>query len=165
MRTLITIGLIAAALFTSFARPAHALDKRLKLTFKTAAYGAGAGLVIGAGTAALGMGGIKNAFMGASAGMYAGILFAGYLIFTHESPKERAMQRSRNPYGPRRPIDGDDWRDMDEEEYQNFLPPEEAPPSEGAALNGGSNVACLGGGTAFQSETPLIWSPIVTLEF
>jgi hypothetical protein len=89
---------------------AHAIDKRLKLMFKTAGYGAAGGLVIGAATAALGFGGFRNAFMGASAGMYAGIALAAYIIATPDENTDRP-KKSHNPYAPRKPVGPDDYDD------------------------------------------------------
>lgn len=100
---------------------AYALDKRLKLAFKTGGYGAAAGAVIGAGTWALGLGSFKNTLMGASAGLYAGILLAAYLVATKEDPQKKAIQ---NPYSPRRPVEGEDYEDEPEDNYRHMLPPE-----------------------------------------
>lgn len=109
--------ILCLLLSMSLAAPAHALDKRLKLMFKTAAYGAAGGLVIGGATAAMGIGDARNMFMGASSGMYAGILLAAYIIAT---PPDHDDQPAPNPYSPKKPTNSSDWKDgeWDEEEYQ-----------------------------------------------
>lgn len=105
LRKFFHFGLVCCLLsLTSLvlSRPCNAMDKKLKLLFKTSAYGAGAGFIIGAGTAAIGLGGVRNAFMGASAGLYAGILLAAYIIAT---PEDTSLNRFQQPYRPRMPID------------------------------------------------------------
>ena len=102
LRQFLYLGLAFCMATIFMSRPSHAMDKKLKLLFKTSAYGAGAGFIIGAGTAAIGLGGVRNAFMGASAGLYAGILLAAYIIAT---PEDTTLNRFQQPYRPRMPID------------------------------------------------------------
>lgn len=98
------------------AQPAHALDKRVKLVFKTAAYGAGAGFLAGGAVWAMGIGGLdnyRNLFIGTSLGLYAGLALGVFVVAT--PPEPRAPIKGNNPYAPKRPVGSDDWMNEDEE--------------------------------------------------
>lgn len=131
MKNLLVAIVVTVACFCSFSTSAHALDKRLKLAFKTAGYGAGAGFVLGAGSMALGMGGARNILMGTSAGMYAGILLAAYIIATPSEDAAASHGPRKNPFAPRRPVGPDDYDDSDREDFGDHLPPEK---EDGASL-------------------------------
>jgi hypothetical protein len=137
--------------------PAYAIDKRLKLAFKTGGYGAAAGFVIGAGTMALGLGNYRNMLMGASSGLYAGILFAVYIVASQ--PDKKKLMRSKNPYAPRQPIDEDTWEeDDDEDHFKENLPPE--------ANSKDTIQPKIGPGSPYLGAKDVeIWSPVFTLRF
>ncbi|MBI3557065.1 MAG: hypothetical protein HY074_12450 [Deltaproteobacteria bacterium] len=134
---------------------AFAIDKRLKLMFKTAGYGAAGGLVIGAGTMAMGMGGFRNVLMGTSAGLYAGIALAAYIIATPNEDESAGAHRQgpRNPYQPRKPVGPDDY-DEDDDGLEQHLPPKQPDSSLSPRLDDGRRPAEVA-----------VWAPIVSLEF
>ena len=135
-----------------FAQPAHAIDKRLKLMFKTAGYGAAAGALVGAGTFALGLGGFRNVLMGASSGMYAGILLAAYIVATpDENPSAR--RKMRNPYAPRPRAEPGEMEDQPEDEYKQMLPPDQD--------NQGTQILKK----SPQRAEIVMWAPLVSLHF
>lgn len=113
---------ICALLCLLLCQSSYGLDRRLKLMFKTAAYGAGAGALIGGAVTALGVGDARNIFMGASSGMYAGILLAAYIVMT---PPDRSESLRQNPYAPRRRVGPNDWENegWDEEDFQQNMDP------------------------------------------
>jgi hypothetical protein len=146
LRATAVVAMVFAGLVYSTER-AHALDKRLGLIFKTAGYGAAAGAVIGAGTVALGLGGFRNVLMGASSGMYAGILLGAYVVLTPDETGP-SRGRARNPYPARRPVGPQDWEDYDEEEVREHLPPERE--DQGALL---------------RPREVVVWAPVLTVVF
>lgn len=160
--------LLFFAIGATQASRAHALDKRVKLMFKTAGYGAAAGFIIGAGTAAMGMGGLRNAFMGASAGMYAGILLAAYVIVT--PPDE--PDRPKRPVGPRRPMGPEDWREESDDEYENMIDKRDdesmanQPRSDLLSRSDeGLNGRALGAPIQLELHDALVWMPVLSLNF
>lgn len=152
------VPVLAAACFFTFSTSAHALDKRLKLLFKTAGYGAAAGFVLGAGSVAMGLGGTRNILMGTSSGLYAGIALAGYIIATpNEDEPERTGRGLQNPYAPRRPVSPEDYEE-DDEEMQRHLPDQ---PESRLELDAPTSVAVI---MAAPREVA-IWAPVVAMEF
>lgn len=142
----------------AFSQPAHAaIDKRLKLVFKTAGYGAAAGLVIGAGTMVMGMGNYRNMLMGASAGLYAGILLGAYIIVTANEPEPGAR---RNMNLPQKPVGPNDWEEVSPED----LPPENKPPSDGTFLPKLPERNELWAGARASAQV-VVWTPVMSLEF
>ena len=98
--------LLLISLFCFSATSAHALDKKVALMFKTAGYGAAAGLLVGAATWTMG-GPSRNALIGTSLGLYAGIILGTYILITQDDgPKAK----SGNPWRPGQPVGPDDWR-------------------------------------------------------
>jgi len=174
------LTLLLTVLFA--AQPSHALDRRLKLMFKTAGYGAAAGALIGGAVTALGVGDIRNVFMGASSGMYAGILLAAYIVAT---PPNRDAERRQNPYSPRRRVGPNDWENegWEEEDFNKTLDPyvpersslDQGPDSSGEHPNDrpvAGSVGRAGGvqlsraeSTALHQSGVSIWMPLVTLGF
>ena len=118
---------VAVLLMITLSTDAFALDKRLKMLFKTAGYGAAAGFVIGAATTAMGLGGFRNILMGTSSGLYAGIALAGYIILTPPD-NGRSGPRGRNPYAPKKPVGPDDYEN-DDEQIQEMVPNRDQPQS------------------------------------
>jgi hypothetical protein len=143
---------------------AYALDRRLGLMFKTAGWGAAAGAVVGAGTSAMGLGGIRNVFMGASAGMYAGILLAAYIVATPSEPGPK--KAIHNPYPKKRPVGPNDWQYEDEEEYDDILPPEQKDQSStrGLELRWAVTDTQRERMRVIPRETG-VWTQLVSLEF
>lgn len=160
MTRLLTVVMALLMFACVSARPAHALDKRLKLAFKTAAYGAGAGFLIGAGTYALGIGDWKNMFMGASSGMYAGLALAGYIILTQDDYMAE-KRRLKNPYAPRRPVGPDDWEEEDDEGIEDHIPPEE----ESRLQRDTARLLAVARGQNAKSSEVGIWAPVVRFRF
>ncbi|MEW6057008.1 MAG: hypothetical protein AB1540_10375 [Bdellovibrionota bacterium] len=156
----VTAILFVFSLFC-FNSSAHALDKRLKLMFKTAGYGAAAGAVIGAGTIAMGLGNFQNVLMGASSGMYAGILLAGYIVFTQDDYKQtHYRQGPRNPYAPKRPAREEDWEEGPEENYEDYIPPDQRESS----LIDLPDARKLAAGGARRAEF-VLWTPVFQVQF
>lgn len=153
--------LVLIACLMCYSTSAFAIDKRLKLMFKTAGYGAAAGLVIGAGTAALGMGGFRNVLMGTSAGMYAGILLAAYIVATpNEGHSSRNDQRARNPYAPRKPVGPDDY-DEDDDGIERHLPPKR----DDGALVPAEHLQLMLGQEKGRHPEIAVWAPLVSVQF
>lgn len=154
----LSVGLIAVWA----PKPAYAIDKRLKLAMKTGGYGAAAGAVIGAATIALGYGGYRNILMGASSGLYAGLLFAAYIIAT---PNESEFRPGQNPYRPRKPINSDDYEDSSEDELKNYLPPKK----DGAHLlfqTQGLLLAQVDRERGLKGQREVgVWAPLLSLQW
>lgn len=142
---------------------AHALDKRLKLAMKTAGYGAAAGLVIGAGTMALGLGGYKNILMGTSSGLYAGLGLAAYIIATPNEDESANRNGPRNPYAPRRAVGPNDY-DPDEEGLEEHLPPQKQEPDSQVLAPRGFEVAMAEKSLRGQREKG-VWIPVLSLSW
>ncbi len=109
-----TIFILISALF--YSTEVHAIDKRLKLAFKTAGYGAAAGTLLGAGLWALKIIQPRQIFMGTSLGMYAGIGLAAYIIYfppNKGGPSDKLLRK------PRRPVGRDDWEE--DPEYDKYM--------------------------------------------
>ncbi len=156
--TLLTV-LVGLAVSTN----AFALDKRLKLAFKTAGYGAAGGLIIGAGTMAMGLGGFRNVLMGTSAGLYAGLALAAYIIATPpEDQQSGRRQGPRNPYGPRKPVGPDDY-DEDEDGLEQHLQPRQ--PESSLAPDSPDLVDRVESGTGRRISEVAVWAPLVSWEF
>lgn len=100
-----------------------ALDSRVKVIFKTAGYGAATGALLGVGSLVVADGEARNVLLGASLGLYTGILFGVYIVATadEERPAFRDLNERRQPVRPQE-YNGDFYR---EEEIQQLLP---APP-------------------------------------
>ncbi len=106
--------------------PAHALDKRVKMVFKTSAYGAGVGLLAGGAFWAMGIGGLdnfRNLMIGTSLGLYAGLALGLYVVAI--PPEPRGAVKPANPNAPRQPVGPNDWMEEDEdiEEYKRSQVP------------------------------------------
>lgn len=107
---------------------AHALDPKVKAFALVSGYGAAGGALLGLASMAFGEEAIAIA-RGASLGLYAGMLFGGYVILSHHYKKKYPdneyyhdpatpyqPQQMQSPYGGGSGYDGD-----------FFAPPEDAP--------------------------------------
>lgn len=141
---------------TSFqANKSHAIDRKVLLVFKTAGYGAAAGLLVGAATWTLGLGTGRNLFTGASLGLYAGIGLGVYILMTQEE-KDR-YDRNSNPWSPRTPVGPDDWKNEEED------------PMEGAQLRleynrlNGENYFLTSVNSLGAPQEVKFWMPIASI--
>jgi hypothetical protein len=122
LKNLLTSFFVAVLLVTLVVpRQAIAMDKRLKLAIKTGGYGAAIGAVVGGATWVLGMGGVRDVFMGASSGMYAGVLLAAYIVSTQDET-DQPHSRAKNPYAPRKPAGPHDWENEDQDDNEEPKP-------------------------------------------
>lgn len=171
--TRVWIYLIVLLVLFAVALPAQAfaMDKRLKLAMKTGGYGAAAGFVLGAGSMALGMGGYRNMLMGASSGLYAGILLAAYIIATPDPEKEQYEHRpGSNPYKPRRPVGPEDYDD-DDDGLDPHMPPgwrdssEHAPLRTDPVVTGVSPAERLNQNLELPRKELAVWMPLVSMSW
>ncbi len=94
------------------------MDKKVLVMFRTAGYGAGAGLLVGAATWTMGIGTSRNLMMGASFGLYAGILFGVYILATQEEP----AGKPESPWRPKRPVGPEDWKNEPQDDMSRVRP-------------------------------------------
>lgn len=103
-KIIITLSLCFSFLFSS--TTAQAMDPKLKMLATMAGYGVVGGALLGTATLAFGAGG-RSIAKGASIGLYAGLLFGGYIILNYEmkkrgfggeSSKEDYYPESSSPY-------------------------------------------------------------------
>lgn len=98
MKKIITALMLCFTLMNSSV--AHgALDPKMKMLGTMAGYGIVGGALLGTATLAFGAGG-RSIAKGASLGLYAGLLFGGYIIFSHEMKKRGFGQEGREDYYP-----------------------------------------------------------------
>lgn len=84
-------------LFSSVSQAA--LDPKLKMVATMAGYGVVGGALLGTASMAFGTGG-RSIAKGASIGLYAGLLFGGYIILNYEMKKRGYGQESKGDYYP-----------------------------------------------------------------
>jgi len=83
-----------------FSSVSHAaIDPKLKMVGTMAGYGVVGGALLGTASMAFGSGG-RSIAKGASLGLYAGILFGGYIILNYEMKKRGYGQESKGDYYP-----------------------------------------------------------------
>lgn len=93
--------LISLALVLTFILPtskAHALDPKSKAFLVMCAYGTVGGSLLGFASMAFGTNSRAIA-QGASLGLYAGIIFGGYVISSHRDPNAPIDEYEQDPYG------------------------------------------------------------------
>lgn len=91
---------LALLLITVRPMPAQALPQKVKAMLTCAGYGTVGGALVG--TAAMAFGAKPRAvFVGASLGLYAGLLFGTYVIVSHEYAQESAGEEEASLGGPR----------------------------------------------------------------
>jgi len=82
-----------------FSSASYALDPKLKMMATMAGYGVVGGALLGTATLAFGAGG-RSVAKGASLGLYAGLLFGGYILLNYELKKRGYGQESKGDYYP-----------------------------------------------------------------
>lgn len=73
---------LVLSLFFGASKPAYAVDPRLKALGTVALYGTVGGALLGVASLAFGASG-RAVAKGASLGLYAGLLFGGYIVYSH----------------------------------------------------------------------------------
>lgn len=104
-RTFICVLTVIALSGALFSKPAHAqMDPRLKALGTMALYGTVGGALLGTASLAFGTSG-RSPAVGASLGLYAGILFGTYVVASHyykrnyrPSPQENYYPETTSPY-------------------------------------------------------------------
>lgn len=112
--------LIITAVFSVDIKKAHAMDAKAKAFLILSTYGAAGGGLLGLASMAFGEESIAIA-RGASLGLYAGMLFGGYVILSHKYKKkpgevEPQPGEYQDPYTPYSEEEGED-----EEGYDSFF--------------------------------------------
>ena len=98
MKKLITATFVCFTLLFSSASNAN-LDPKLKMVVTMASYGVVGGALLGTASMAFGSGG-RSIAKGASLGLYAGIIFGGYIILNYEMKKRGYGVESKGDYYP-----------------------------------------------------------------
>jgi hypothetical protein len=100
-RSFIFSLLIVCFMTIGFAKPAHAqMDPKLKAFLITSGYGIAGGALLGVASVALGAK-ARAIAQGASLGLYAGMIFGGYIVLSHNyrmSQPEGSYQDATTPY-------------------------------------------------------------------
>lgn len=109
MKLKLTKLLIIFSLFIgsfTYSPKAHAIDSKVKAILTMAAYGTVGGALLGSASLAFGTGG-RSPFIGASLGLYAGLIFGSYIVVSHKlknyqeenpAPQENYYPDSNSPY-------------------------------------------------------------------
>jgi hypothetical protein len=97
MKKLIIICSVCFTLL--FSSVSYAMDPKLKMVATMAGYGAVGGALLGTAAMAFGAGG-RSIAKGASIGLYAGILFGGYIILNYELKKRGYQGEGKEDYYP-----------------------------------------------------------------
>jgi hypothetical protein len=95
-KILISIILICVVFMN---RPAMAMDSKLAVMSTMAGYGVVGGALLGTATLAFGSSS-RSIAKGASLGLYAGLLFGGYVILSYEMKKRGYGGESKEDYYP-----------------------------------------------------------------
>ena len=82
-----------------FSPSSFAMDPKLKMMATMAGYGVVGGALLGTATLAFGAGG-RSIAKGASLGLYAGLLFGGYILMNYELKKRGYGQEQKSDYYP-----------------------------------------------------------------
>jgi hypothetical protein len=98
MKKIITLSVICITLLVSSVSHA-AMDPKLKMVGTMAGYGVVGGALLGTASMAFGSGG-RSIAKGASLGLYAGIIFGGYIIFNYEMKKRGYGSGTTEDYYP-----------------------------------------------------------------
>ncbi len=96
VKKLFLITLFISTTFTSFQAKAD-MDPRVKIVALNAGYGTVGGALLGTAAMAFGSSG-RSVAIGASLGLYAGLIFGGYIVGSHEYRKNNRMQPSQENY-------------------------------------------------------------------
>ena len=74
------------------------MDPKLKVLMTTAGYGTVGGALLGTALMAFGTNS-RSIFQGASVGLYSGLIFGGYIIYSHSQRRNPAPTPQTVPYG------------------------------------------------------------------
>lgn len=99
MKKIIIASTVCFTLLFSSLSQAAGVDPKLKMVATMAGYGVVGGALLGTATLAFGSGG-RSIAKGASLGLYAGILFGGYIILNYEMKKRGFGAESKGDYYP-----------------------------------------------------------------
>ena len=99
MKKIIISTVVCFTLLFSSVSEGATLDPKLKMMATMAGYGVVGGALLGTATMAFGSNGRAIA-KGASLGLYAGLIFGGYIIFNYEMKKRGYGQESKENYYP-----------------------------------------------------------------
>lgn len=80
-----------------YSPPAKAIDPRTKAVLTMAAYGTGGGALLGTASLAFGTKG-RAVAIGASLGLYAGLIFGSYIVINHRMEQYRGHEPRDNYY-------------------------------------------------------------------
>jgi hypothetical protein len=111
MRFFLSLSLFLCLTF--ILRPSVAkaeLPPKAKAFLTMAGYGAGGGALLGAASMAFGSS-VRAIPQGASLGLYAGILFGTYVLFSHHNSRYGSYDDNSSPYQESSDIYGDEYRD------------------------------------------------------
>ncbi len=92
-------ALVLAILSVAPYRPAQAMDPKVKAVATMAAYGTVSGALLGAASLAFGTKG-RSVAIGASVGLYAGLLFGTYVIVTHQMKQKGYFENPQTTPNP-----------------------------------------------------------------
>jgi len=117
---------ISLIFFISASHSAYAVDPKLKVLGSMAVYGTAGGALLGTATLAFDGEG-RNVAKGASLGLYAGLLFGGFVVVSHMVKRKRAEAPPPEDYypdaekaSPYEKLEESDGYYPEEEEEQSF---------------------------------------------
>ena len=99
MKKIIISSVVCFTLLFSSVSQAQSLDPKLRMVATMAGYGVVGGALLGTASMAFGSGG-RSIAKGASLGLYAGIIFSGYIILNYEMKKRGYGQETKENYYP-----------------------------------------------------------------
>ncbi len=117
-----SLSILLAVIFTfslSYAPSAKAeIPVRAKAFMTITAYGTAGGALVGAASMAFG-GTTRNIAQGASLGLYAGIIFATYVLVSHHNKRYGSYDDRNSPYSDSTDIYTDEYREDEGGSGQN----------------------------------------------
>ena len=139
------------------------MSKKVLVMYKSAGYGAAAGLLVGAATWVMGVGTSKNMMVGTSLGLYGGIIFGAYILMSQKDPSEQ--QRYQNPYRPGIRVGPDDWEDEPEDTLRSRSGPSSQLEMEKPDVRSTVPQPLLGQNTLGPLPQVAAWMPVYSLMF
>lgn len=136
-KIILILGLLISASF--YSPKVQAIDTKVKAILTMAAYGTVGGALLGTASLAFDTKG-RSPFIGASLGLYAGLIFGSYVVVSHRLKK---------------------YRDENPQPQQNYYPDSNSPYEAGSDGGFGS---WFGGGEEEVVEDPQYWNPTLNLE-
>jgi hypothetical protein len=97
MKKYLNVIILSISLF--FAAESYAIDSKLRVVGTMAGYGVVGGALLGTASLAFGTNG-RSIAKGASLGLYAGLLFGGYIVLGYEMKKRGFGVDSKEDYYP-----------------------------------------------------------------